>query len=154
MVVGGREAEGGDQVKIMGVFVAILFTLAGCKAISPANQYVVTRNAYVAAVDGMATAAIADAVTLEQAENFEIARVLVDRQLDQWEAAVVAGESFDRTTAVIQAVDDMTRVWLQARAERETRQHPKGKESVNGPSKHRRHHRRGHQGHSVRRGRA
>ncbi|MBE3132796.1 MAG: hypothetical protein IMZ55_04930 [Acidobacteria bacterium] len=74
------------KTAILAAILAVVI-LSGCN--TPADAWVAAANTYIATVQTVTDLAAADLVTLEQAEEFEMARAVADGALNVWAAAII-----------------------------------------------------------------
>ena len=74
---------------------SLLLLVASCSSMSDGQRILASRSAYNASVSAYGIALDQDAVTLEEAEEFDAARRMVGALIDNWQDAYVGGEDFD-----------------------------------------------------------
>ena len=73
---------------------ALSLSLGGCNSLSPTQQYALVSDAYSTTVEGVTNASRLDLVDREFMEDFNEVRIPARAGIDEWEAALLANETF------------------------------------------------------------
>jgi hypothetical protein len=103
-----------DRSRFSRVSALILIALvaASCKTsqwdqLSDSQRWEISVEAYSGAVDTMTTLSMANQVSLETLERFELVRSRAATHLEAWGEAVEAGESYDHVASARLLIDEM-----------------------------------------------